>query len=85
MYNLEDTVPTEEEEKEFEKWLNKLEEVEQMKTKKIIKVLKFLRKYCDSQYSCCDCEFIGMGCDRAFNGFNIERIEKELKEIETLK
>ena len=44
-----------------------------------------MRKYCDSQYSCCDCEFIGMGCDRAFNGFNIERIEKELKDIETLK
>ena len=56
-----------------------------MKTKKIIKVLRFLRKYCDSQYSCCDCEFMGMGCDRAFNGFNVERIEKELKDIETLK
>ena len=56
-----------------------------MKTKKIIKVLRFLRKYCDSQYSCCDCEFIGMGCDRAFNEFNIELIEKRLKEIETLK
>ena len=55
-----------------------------MKTKKIIKVLKFLRKHCDLQYSCCDCEFMGLGCDRPFNEFNIELIEK-LKEIETLK
>ena len=59
--------------------------LDDIKTKDIIKVLKFLRKYCDSQYSCCDCEFMGMGCDRAFNGFNIERIEKGLKDIETLK
>ena len=56
-----------------------------MKTKKIIKVLKFLRKHCDLQYSCCDCEFMGLGCDRPFNEFNIELIEKRLKEIETLK
>ena len=55
-----------------------------MKTKKIIKVLKFMREYCESQYSCCDCVFMGMGCDRSFNGFNIERIEKSLKDIERI-